>query len=452
MANTVTRGGRYSCGRSVFCWIQCLIVIHVACGCSTDLPTAQNVNRTQDSVPFASDTDGQLAAGSPRTRTAEENVLTGENIDGIRRAIERCGGSLRCDDQGRLIEVDLLAGRASADAAALDALQGCPDVKILRARSGRLDASQFSAIASLTGLEDLMLQDAAIDDNTLINLVVNLPHLRRLTLRNAPEVTDRAITELARRSALTHLALIDMQITGRSLQQIASMASLVFLDLRMCHDIQGAELAVLSAVPKLKELKLGGSGIDNAALAVVSTLPHLQRLAIEDAAIDGDGISQLAGIESTASRLEALTFARCSALTDDQLRSLAAFRNLRQLTLRDVPITGLFLHSLHSTDELELLSLNQTFLVEEAFERIATCRNLKRLELAQNILTPQAMESIGTLTKLEYLNLTDCAISDDLLERLAGLPKLQTIIVAGNPDVSREAVADLLGQHTRTNE
>ena len=83
-----------------------------------------------------------------------------------------------------------------------------------------------------------------------------------------------------------------MQITGDSLTQIASMTSLVFLDLRMCHGIQGDELAVLSTAPKLKELKLGGSGIDNAALAIVATLPHLQRLTIEDAAIDGGGISK----------------------------------------------------------------------------------------------------------------------------------------------------------------
>ena len=83
--------------------------------------------------------------------------------------------------------------------------------------------------------------------------------------------------------------------------------------------------------------------------------------------------------------------------------------------------------------------------MEEAYERIAAFRNLKRLELAQNILTPQAMEYIATLTRLEYLNLTDCAISVDFLEPLAGLPNLKTLIVKGNPDVSREAVAELLG-------
>ena len=56
-------------------------------------------------------------------------------------------------------------------------------MKTLRARVGQLSASQLSTIASLTGLQELMLQDAAIDDNTLINVVVNLPHLRRLTLQ-----------------------------------------------------------------------------------------------------------------------------------------------------------------------------------------------------------------------------------------------------------------------------
>lgn len=450
MADTVTRRTKHPCSPNVYCWILCLVVIHGGCG--TGPLTTENASEVEDNAPLGVEPDRPPAAPIPGAQLAEENAFSDQNIDGIRAAIERCGGTLRCDEQGGLIEVDLLTGRASADASALDALKSRPEVRILRARVGQLSADQLATLSSLADLEELLLQDAVIDDNMLIDLVDSLPHLRRLTLRNGPEVTDRAIIELARRSALTHLALIDMQISGQSVRQFGSMASLVFLDLRMCHGIQGDELAALSGVPKLKELKLAGSGIDNAALAVVATLPHLQRLTIEDAAIDGVGISSLAESETAADRLETLTFSRCTALTDDQLQSLEAFRNLRQLTLRDVPITGLFLKSLSSTDQLELLSLNQTFLAEDAFERIAAFRNLTRLELAQNILSPQAMKYIATLRKLEYLNLTDCAISDVLLKPLAGHPKLHTVIVTGNADVSRAAVADLLRQHTKPNE
>ena len=81
--------------------------------------------------------------------------------------------------------------------------------------------------------------------------------LRRLTLRNTPDVTDDGIAALVTLRKLAHLTLIELQITGEALPRMANFPSLVSLDLRMCNNLRRDALANLAEAPKLRELKLG---------------------------------------------------------------------------------------------------------------------------------------------------------------------------------------------------
>jgi Leucine-rich repeat (LRR) protein len=371
---------------------------------------------------------------------ADKERLSDERISSIREAVERCAGTLRRDAGGQPVEIDLAVGRGSADAAAMAAAVACPELRILRARAGQVEADELGEIRSLVKLEELMLHDAAIDDQFLNAIAEDVQGLKRLTLRNTPNITDRGIASLSKLPHLTQLALIDLQITSRALSSLATCPSLTVLDLRMCGNIESQGLAALVEKSTLKELKLGGYGIDDVALGTVSKLPSLESLTVEDAPIGSDGLEKLAESKTTADRIQILAFARCAGLSDESLQPLSKFPNLRRLTLRDVPVTGTFLQSLAAPERLELLSLNQTYLAEEAYAWIAACRNLKRLEVAGSYLTPGAVEKIATLTSLEYLNLTECGLNDDMLQSLEALPHLQTLIVEGNPDLSAEAI------------
>ena len=224
-----------------------LVVVLVALGCSANIPKSQDAKGTQDDVAVVQ-AESQPAARSSVSQ-GTERFLVDAKIEKLRTSIAQCGGTLKWDKQGRF-EVDLLAGRATADGAAIDALRDCPDVRILRARLGKVSVDQLLTISTLTELQELMLQDAAIDDNTLIEIAGSLPYLSHLTLRNAPNVTDRAITAIAGQPQLTHLALIDMQITGQSVKQMATMELLETLDLRMCQGIHGDALASTCGCPQ----------------------------------------------------------------------------------------------------------------------------------------------------------------------------------------------------------
>jgi Leucine-rich repeat (LRR) protein len=400
-----------------------LLVFVVAVGCTPQ--------------PTTNETDAAPKATQPV-------LLTTEEVANVRQAVEQCGGTVRLDDRGQPIAIDLAVGRCSTDVAAFEAAIGCTQLQSFRARAGQIATDDLRKLATLSALEELFLQDAALNDDVLGELVQGLSGLRRLTLRNTPQVTDVGIATLAELVQLERLALIDLQISGEAIPTLSKLPALVSLDLRQCKQIAGAALAPLSNAPALKELKLSGYDIDDATLGIVASLPRLESLTVEDASITSEGIGKLAENPQTAQRIRSLTFARCSALDDDALATLAAFGNLRRLTLRDVPITGSCLTKLPMLGQLELLSLNELFLGDEAFQAFAACQRLKRLELAQNLLTPAAVETIGKLANLEYLNLTDCGLDDEMLQPLAKLSKLRTLIVNGNPNVTPETAARLI--------
>ncbi len=368
-------------------------------------------------------------------------LMTPEAVASVRDAVEKCGGTIRLDEHAQPVGIDLAVGRGSTDAAAFEAAIRCTQLKSFRARAGQIATEDLRKLAVFTSLEELLLQDAALDDDVLADLVGAMKGLRRLTLRNTPKVSDVGIGSLVDLSQLERLALINLQITDQAVPTFAKLPALVSLDLRQCTSLGGSELGELKAATLLRELKL--SDIDDATLEIVASFPHLESLTVEDSSLTAEGIAKLALNVPTANRLRSLSFARCLSLDDEALAPLASFGSLRRLSLRDVSVTGTCLANLSTLGEIELLSLNELFLSDEAFEAIGRCRQLKRLELSQGLLTPEAIETIASLSNLEYLDVTSCDLDDEKLQPLHKLNNLRTLIVEGNPGVSQETVVRL---------
>jgi len=325
----------------------------------------------------------------------------------VRAVIERSGGSLRLGAQGEPVEIDWTAGRGSVDGAAFNAILACPTLQALRMRAGSIPPEQLVRIGSLASLRELALQDVLLDDQSLLALAAPLRGLQRLTLRNASRVTDDGMASLVRRLPLTHLTLIEMQVTDRALLAIAAAPGLVLLDLRQCNRVTSQGLGQLSQATALRELRLGGAGIDDDAAAAMASILRLERLSIEDAPLGAAGLDRLTANPELAHRLRQVALSRCQGIDDAALEPLGRLSRLRQLSLRDMPVKGTFLRCLAAPEALESLSLNETYLTEVAVASLNRCRQLKRLELAQVPVGAEAMRMIGTLSHLEYLNLAD---------------------------------------------
>jgi hypothetical protein len=365
--------------------------------------------------------------------------LSPSRVAEIRASIERVGGNLICNGENQPVEIDFLASRASVDPEVWQMVLSCPTLEVLRIRAGQISPQDLRGLLALSQLRQLHLQDAAISDALIADLVQRLPQLQHISLRNTPEITDQGVSRLATLPKLSHLTLIEQQITGEAIRALAQMEHLSMLDLRMCHAIGADDLAALAAAPRLKELKLGGRAVDDSMLAAAARLPHLRSLTIEDAPIGNDGLLQLSTGKSAA-EIENLAFARCSGLTDNVCTHLGSFPQLQRLILRDVPVTGGFLQQLAAPDQLQWLSLSQTYLTPDAFDALVPCVSLKRLDLSGTWLSLEMTQKLAGLESLEFLDLSECGLSDEIVAPLMALKGLKTLVVDGNPDLRSDVV------------
>lgn len=383
--------------------------------------------------------------GSDHTPTVRPPQMSEAELAEIRSAVQRSGGTLRGDAQGQPLEIDFLASRASVDPAAWQAILRCPALEVLRVRAAQIPASDLAGVCRLTDLRQLHLHDAAVSDALIKDLASSARQLAQLSLRNTPELTDRGVAELAALPELTHLALLEQQITGAATKSLANMSQLQALDLRMSHNVHAADLAVLASLPKLTELKLGGYAIDDAVLSTVAQFPQLHSLTIEDASIGAAGLAHLAA-GPAAAQVDELAFVRCAGLTDDACLVLKNFPRLAGLSLRDVPVTGRFLQQLPHRDQLQRLALSQTYVTAEAIDALSACSRLRRLDLSRTFLNLDLTERLAGLSGLEYLDLSECGLDDAMIAPVVEMKQLKTLIVDGNPGLSPDVTAKI-GAH-----
>jgi hypothetical protein len=343
-----------------------------------------------------------------------------------RQAIETiaaAGGTIERDAGGWPTSIDLASERASANEPTVQAVLQFPQLQRLRLAVNTVAPETLSGLAALTGLRELMLQDAPIDDDQLAAVLRAMPDLRRLTLRRLTGVTDQGIAAAVDCPQLEVLALIEMsQIGGAALDALPEIAKLRSLDLRNCGRLTSSDFEKLTSLTDLTELKLGGPAITDDVLAVVARMPALNSLTVEDAEITGDGLQELARAPGTAQGLQSLSLARCFGVTDDTLEVVNRLPGLETLVLRDIMLTGTFLssldNSLHEPLGLRTLVINDSFVADPAVQALPkVAPRLERLDLRGNPgVTDQSLDALRQLPALKEVSLQETGVSDPTAE------------------------------------
>ena len=353
----------------------------------------------------------QEPIAKPDDATIVETSSTSDELSGRQKAaieaITAAGGEVELDAGGQLVSIDLANERTFADETLVRALLQFPELKSLRLAVTSVPDVTLAELAKLTQLEELFLQDAALDDAGLTVLLAAMPNLRRLTLRRLSGVTDGALSAVADCHNLEVVALIEMnELTGVGVEELAKVPRLRSLDLRSCGRLTAGDFRRLTALQDLVEVKLGGPAVNDEIADVILGLLKVRSLVIEDAEISSAFFEKLASDERIAERLQSLAFARCFGVTDETLLSIGKFPNLESLSLRDIMVSGEFLASLSKagTSPLPLKTLIATnaFLDDTVVEILPTLApNLERLDLRGNMgITDQ---SRATFERLKYL-------------------------------------------------
>ena len=199
-----------------------------------------------------------------------------------------------------------------------------------------------------------------------------LTNLRKLNLLGGP-VTDDGAAILAGLPHLQELNLYRSDITNSGLAKLSALRELTTLDVRYTKVTRAGVDGLRSAIPKCRVEFAGG------APAVVSKVAAPK--AATEAAVT-DWVKAVGGkVESRESKVRGVSL-RGTAVTDTQLKPLAAFSALERLDLSGTEIGDLGVEVIAGLGALRELSLAETTVSDRALVKLTGLKHLTSLSLA----------------------------------------------------------------------
>ena len=345
----------------------------------------------------------------------------------IAASIETAGGSVVRDRTGHIVDVSL--ARTWATDADVERVAAIKTVRRLDLSLTYASDRGVERLKALDRLEELNLSSAEFITDAAIAFLRGHRQLRTLNLRGT-DVTDTSLSYVAELPQLQSLDISFTQISDVGLEHLASLARLEELNLGG-NKISGVGLHVLKLLPKLKKLSFYGIQRRNAGWCWAPVVTDLE---LDTIALLG-GLEDLNigfGVALGAARPDDLgpadgeaecRIAGGTRVTDLGVSKLASLKKLRHLDVSGSAITGNGVKTIAAFHELRRLSL----------------WNVKSLDDA-------AAAPLETLTNLTSLDLSNTPVGDDTLRRLAKLPNLRRLYVS-ETNVTAGAVAAFRAAH-----
>jgi Leucine-rich repeat (LRR) protein len=212
-----------------------------------------------------------------------------------------------------------LRGNMEAGDMALEVVGGLPKLAAFKHRSTAVTDSGLEYLGRNQALESLLLQDFAITDQsgpylaqlkklsqleifrcqgfgTEGVLALKGLGLTRLTLRDLPNVDDRAMEVCDDLPQLRRLYLHELSSVGDSgLEHLAALKSLELLDIWTVPQMTDATVDVIAKLPQLKELSIRATDVTDKAVETLLAMPNLQSLTFkENGSVTAAGLQKLA--------------------------------------------------------------------------------------------------------------------------------------------------------------
>lgn len=312
----------------------------------------------------------------------------------------------------------------------------------------------------LQALSELKLEQLTLETHNSLTEAglqqLNREHLRKLTIRNGPSLTDNAL-KLFADSPLEALALLGNGVSGWGFQYLSKTPlNTVYwsqvhlpddtrLDFSPLRELQELTLDLPAAAldvtrlslenPKLKTLSLNPKG-----QTVDSSLSFLKAPALEALKIRGYRFDAQALKKLTALPLKALQFTDCDFSADPKLSFLKEMAEVQDLTLSS--LTGVDPEFMDSLPDKALRELTLRSLPIQSLSALSE-QPLESLSLeSYPDLSGQDLEFIKT-HKLRHLSLRAChPLTDTDLRALQNMP-LKTLSLRGCPFITVNGLRSL---------
>lgn len=166
----------------------------------------------------------------------------------------------------------------------------------LKKVDGQVKKSRYSTLTldQLKSMSELQLGGHRKSDNKHLFVepaefkhLAPLTGLKKLHLGENDGATDEAMVHVGKLAGLTELVLWDAPMTDAGIKPLVNLKELTTLDLAFATKITTAALDDIAKMPKLANLNLAGTKVDDvSALAKVSTLKELKLGKLKPKGID----------------------------------------------------------------------------------------------------------------------------------------------------------------------
>lgn len=285
-------------------------------------------------------------------------------------------------------------------------------------KTSSLDSFQARQGRGLSLAQDLSGQITAIRFETSpltdadLQVLGTTTALRELS-GNAAQVTEAGLTALGGCSGLQSLQLTSCRLSENSARSIASLKSLTTLTLTDSPELTAGLLGCFTELPKLLELGLSGTAIDDTCVAQLPTAP-LRSIDLSRTRLSS------AGVQAVAVKYPTLEV----VLLDDVALDLAAVTALAPL------------------QKLTDLSLSSCGLDDASAAPLSGLKQLRVLNLSRNpALTDKLIQAFGTAAELRTLNVSGTQFTGVAFAE-AGFPSLSALLADGT-QVKADALRSL---------
>jgi hypothetical protein len=258
---------------------------------------------------------------------------TPEQIASAKQLAADLGVVLKEDGSGNVVVLNTAAKRSWVDDYQMQEMLAFPHLQSLTVEGPSISDQLVPQISRQSSLTSLAMHNTLIGDEGISQLV-KLKALKIIDLRLSPLVTDKTAKTLAHMSSLRAVRISGINITDVGLKQLLLLPQLTELDVRNCRGVSKTGIGAFAKKKSLRVLKIGGGRINDSVLGVVAQMNQLSGLPLDNCDISDEGVALLRSLS-----LIDLTIYQSAKVTDKGLAVLAAFNDLKKLTLRDVPAT-----------------------------------------------------------------------------------------------------------------
>ncbi len=389
---------------------------------------------------------------------AEKPLASPEDMKAAEELVASLKGSVKKGKGGAIIGLTMAASSVASqdDAAAAPEGEGEEDAPA----PANLTAENMELIGRLADLESISFEGSAFNDETCAPLA-NLKKLSHVTINNAnigdatlemlaalPELTfldirrdlklaNASLEILQKMPKLTELHAHYNSFTNSGMNKISKVQTLKVVDVRGCSDVSDNGAKYLAKLPNIEQLYFRFM-ITNAGVEHLASAPNLKYVEFQDC----NDIN--AGAVPALQKMPALTgirFFRCKGIDDETLRGLAQ-RQLERLELRDLNISNAGIAALKDQQGLKTVEFSELASVDAAglTDLLGSLKGITKMTFFTIPLTNEGVAKIvennPDMTEFAARAVT---IDDGAIDQILKFQKLTSLDLRSNNGISADA-------------